>query len=62
MKDRLTSKKNQEVKQQEHVAEIVKNSSGMSAYDHKFAAIVSHYESQIEKKNKHIEVLQKQIK
>lgn len=34
----------------------------MASYDPKFAAVVSHYESQIQRKDKHIQNLQKQIK
>lgn len=34
----------------------------MSANDPKFAAMVSHYESQIQRKDKHIANLQKQMK
>lgn len=34
----------------------------MAAYDPKMAALVSHYELQIEKKNKHIAGLQQQVR
>lgn len=34
----------------------------MAAYDPKFAAVVSHYESELQRKDKYITNLQKQIK
>lgn len=55
-------KKKQEAKEKEHIAEVLKKSAIMSSHDPKFAALVSHYEALVEKKDKHVAALQKQIK
>lgn len=58
----MNTLKKLEAKQKEQACEILKKTANMASYDPKFAAVVSHYESQIQRKDKYIANLQKQIK
>ena len=54
--------KNIQAKEKEQVVEILKKTANMANYDSKFAAVIGHYQTQIDRKDKYIGNLKKQIK